>query len=131
MKLVVIVPTFGRQAQVARLLRELEAQTRPPDHVIVSAPDESHVDMTRRATSPSRGYLAGPGSVRMGNALAEALGHYDIVTFFDDDFLPADDYLARVSRRSTASPTSPSSWGGSWLTVCMVWGLTGIQPARC
>ena len=27
MKLVVIVPTFGRKAQVARLLRELEAQT--------------------------------------------------------------------------------------------------------
>ncbi len=97
MKLVVIVPTFGRQAQVARLLRELEAQTRPPDHVIVSAPDESHVDIyAARNFTVSRVFGRTGLSAQRNNALAEALGHYDIVTFFDDDFLPADDYLARV-----------------------------------
>ena len=39
MKLVVIVPTFGRKAQVAKLLRQLESQSRPPDEVIVSGPE--------------------------------------------------------------------------------------------
>src|SRR5688572_28506104 len=97
MKLVVIVPTFGRQAQVARLLRELEAQTRPPEHVNVSAPDESHVDSyAARNFTVSRVFGRTGLSAQRNNALAEALGHYDIVIFFDDDFLPADDYLARV-----------------------------------
>jgi len=35
-------------------------------------------------------------SAQRNTALAVALDRFDIVTFFDDDFLPADDYLARV-----------------------------------
>jgi GT2 family glycosyltransferase len=97
MKLVVIVPTFGRKAQVAKLLRQLESQSRPPDEVIVSAPDESHVDPYEgRRFTVSRVFGKAGLSAQRNTALAGSLDRFDIVTFFDDDFLPADDYLMRV-----------------------------------
>jgi GT2 family glycosyltransferase len=37
-------------------------------------------------------------------ALAEALARSDIITFFDDDFLPAPDYLKRVEEVFTRNP---------------------------
>jgi GT2 family glycosyltransferase len=97
MKLVVIVPTLGRKAQVARLLARLEEQQRPPDEVIISAPDKSHVDSyagRRFAVSQVFGKIG--SSAQRNTALAVALHRFDIITFFDDDFLPAEDYLARV-----------------------------------
>jgi GT2 family glycosyltransferase len=97
MKLVVIVPTFARKAQVARLLRQLESQTRAPDEVIVTAPDETHVDPHEAQRFVVSRVFGKTGlSAQRNNALAIALDRFDIITFFDDDFLPADDYLARV-----------------------------------
>jgi len=97
MKLVVIVPTYGRRAQIPRLLRYLEAQRRPPDEVIISAPDATHVD-PYEGQNFAVSQVFGPigSSAQRNTALAVALDRFDIVTFFDDDFLPADDYLARV-----------------------------------
>ncbi|HXV31657.1 MAG TPA: glycosyltransferase family 2 protein, partial [Sinorhizobium sp.] len=43
MRLVVIIATFGRKEQLARLLEQLERQERLPDEVVVSAPDVTHV----------------------------------------------------------------------------------------
>ena len=97
MKLAVIVPTFGRKEEVARLLKHLEAQLRPADEVIISAPDETHVghyEPERFALSCVFGKTG--LSAQRNTALATALDRFDVVTFFDDDFLPADDYLARV-----------------------------------
>jgi GT2 family glycosyltransferase len=97
MKLAVIVPTLGRKAQVGRLLRHLESQRRPPDEVILSAPDETHVDpYEAQRFVVSRVFGKTGSSVQRNTALAVALDRFDIVTFFDDDFIPADDYLARV-----------------------------------
>jgi GT2 family glycosyltransferase len=105
MKLVVIVPTLGRNAQVGRLLRHLESQVRPPDEVIISAPDASHVD-PYEAQRFAVMHVFGPtgSSVQRNTALAVALDRFDIVTFFDDDFLPADDYLARVIEAFEQNP---------------------------
>jgi len=44
MRLVVIIPTLGRRELVTKCLQHLEEQSRPPDEVIVSAPDDSHVE---------------------------------------------------------------------------------------
>ena len=99
MRLVVIIATIGRRELLARLLALLEEQDRPPDEVIVSAPDESHT-----APYPARrfelSYVFGKlGSCAQRNlALDHALGRSDIVIFFDDDFLPAKTYLAQVER---------------------------------
>jgi glycosyltransferase involved in cell wall biosynthesis len=94
MKLAIIIPTANRKEQVNRLLAHLERQVRPPDEVIVSAPDATHVE--RYETAKFRvSYRFGTrgSSVQRNRALDLAMQGADIVTFFDDDFLPADSYL--------------------------------------
>ena len=105
MKLVVIVPTYGRKAQVARLLRQLEAQSRAPDEVIVTAPDETHVEPYEGQNFLTSRVFGRTGlSAQRNTALAVALDRFDIITFFDDDFIPADDYLARVVEAFEKNP---------------------------
>ena len=79
MKLVVIVPTFGRKAQVAKLLRQLKSQSRSPDEVIVSAPDKSHVDPYEgRRFTVSRVFGKAGLSAQRNTALAGSLDRFDL-----------------------------------------------------
>jgi GT2 family glycosyltransferase len=97
--LAVIVPTLGRGGLVSRLLAHLEQQSQPPDEVILSAPDETHLEELRPYLFPVRTLFGKTGlSAQRNNALASALGRFQIITFFDDDFIPADDYLEGVRR---------------------------------
>ncbi|WP_157017472.1 glycosyltransferase family 2 protein [Mesorhizobium xinjiangense] len=99
MRLAVIIPTLGRSAQVRRLLAHLEGQSRLPDAVILSAPDAAHVDQPAATAFPVSAVFGRKGLCAQRNtALAQALDRFDIVTFFDDDFVPSDDYLERVER---------------------------------
>jgi glycosyltransferase involved in cell wall biosynthesis len=105
MKLVVIVPTVGRKDTVTRTLRHLERQTRPPNEVIVSAPDRSHVEPFAATRYPVSYVFGKKGLCAQRNhALDRALGRFDIVTFFDDDFLPAATYLERLLDAFAANP---------------------------
>jgi GT2 family glycosyltransferase len=98
MKLIVIIATAGRRDLVVRLLSHLEAQRRPPDEVIISAPDESHVGKHRNSTFTTRYVYGRQGlSAQRNLGLECVLGRADVITFFDDDFLPANDYLQLVS----------------------------------
>ncbi|MBX9589763.1 MAG: glycosyltransferase [Hyphomonadaceae bacterium] len=98
MRLAVIIPTIGRKAVAAQLLRHLEQQTRLPDEVIVSAPDESHVERQLSQAFPTSYLLGRKGLCAQRNyALESALGRFDVITFFDDDFVPGDDYLRIVA----------------------------------
>ena len=94
MKLAVIVPTHGRRELVLDFLRHLEKQHRLPDEVIISAPDESHIPPYRSERMQVTHVFGRRGLAAQRNqALHQALDHFDIITFFDDDFLPAPDYL--------------------------------------
>jgi glycosyltransferase involved in cell wall biosynthesis len=96
MKLVVIIPTLGRSGQVARLLAHLGKQKRLPDEVIISAPDATHVELLE-CRFPVRTVFGKMGLAAQRNtALEHALGQFDIITYFDDDFVPANDYLDRI-----------------------------------
>jgi GT2 family glycosyltransferase len=97
MKVVVVIPTYGRKAQTALLLARLEQQTRPPNLVLVSAPDHTHVQPYSSTCYPVSFVFGKTGLCAQRNvALELALQSADIVTFFDDDFIPAHDYLYRV-----------------------------------
>lgn len=97
MKLIVIIPTFNRAAILDRTLAFLERQSRRPDEVIVTAPDESHVHRRGSNAYELRWIFGGKGLCAQRNrALEDAAGRSDIITFFDDDFLPAPDYLQHV-----------------------------------
>ena len=97
LKLIIIIATAGRKHCVDGLLRHLEAQTRPPDAVVISAPDESHADSCKRYSFPVTYVFGKMGLTAQRNlGLEQALGRCDIITFFDDDFLPAEDYLEQL-----------------------------------
>jgi GT2 family glycosyltransferase len=106
MKIIVIIATYGRGALLARTLAFLEGQSRLPDGLIVSAPDESHV-MQRDDMAYPISYVFGERGLcaQRNRALEAALAQgADIVTFFDDDFLPSTDYLRILERAFTEHP---------------------------
>lgn len=105
MKLVVIIPTLGRRELVTRSLKHLESQSRPPDEVIVSAPDESHVEKHLSERFDISWVFGKTGGCAQRNgAIDRAAGRFDIITFFDDDFLPAASYLSRVEAAFRDNP---------------------------
>jgi GT2 family glycosyltransferase len=105
MKIAVIIATFGRKALLDRMLTFLEGQTRLPDRVIVSAPDESHVGRRDSAAFPLSFVFGARGSCPQRNrAIDGAIGEAGIVTFFDDDFLPSADYLQVLEAAFSAHP---------------------------
>lgn len=94
MNITVIIATYGRQALLDRTLGFLEGQTRPPDRVIVSAPDESHINKRESVVFPLSYVFGARGLCAQRNrAMEAALTNADVIAFFDDDFLPAGDYL--------------------------------------
>ena len=99
MKLAVIIPTCGRKPLLPRLIAHLGRQSRKPDIVLISAPDATQADITETAAFEVVCLFGKQGLTAQRNTgLAYALTIYDIIVFFDDDFLPADDYLAEVEK---------------------------------
>ena len=105
MRLVVIIPTFGRKWLLPKMIAHLEQQTRVPDAVIISAPDETHVERCLSDKFEVRTVFGKKGSSAQRNrALDDAQPQSDIITFLDDDFLPAHDYLALVEQAFNDHP---------------------------
>ena len=133
MRLVVIIPTVGRRDVLSRAVARLGQQTRLPDAVIVSTTDRQFVPAEWIATHVGADHAPSPfgfpivclfgdpgschqrnraldavlGTAGIGNppdALQRPLDADDVVTFFDDDFLPAGDYLEIVAREFAANP---------------------------
>jgi glycosyltransferase involved in cell wall biosynthesis len=105
MRLVVIIPTIGRKALLPDVLKLFEKQERLPDEIIVSAPDESHApDFQSDRFQVS--YVFGRKGLcaQRNQALDAAIPHSDLITFFDDDFLPAKNYLARLENAFRENP---------------------------
>lgn len=105
MKLIVIIATASRAELVGELLRHLEMQTRTPDEVILAAPDTFHLDRYRPQGFAVSCVFGRVGLTAQRNlALELALGRSDVITFFDDDFVPANDYLERIEQAFAANP---------------------------
>lgn len=100
----VVYATRGRAGVLAESLRLVRHQTMQPDLVLIScvapsdAPDTSDDVRTRVI-------LSRPGLTFQRNAALEALpSSIDVVAFFDDDFLPHEDWLATAVAAFTARP---------------------------
>ena len=105
MRIAVIVPTYGRPELVERTVARLAGQTRRPDAILISAPDASHVGLIANDALPVRLVDGSHGLAAQRNAALRALdSDIAIVVFFDDDFLPADDYLENVAAVFSADP---------------------------
>ncbi len=104
MRLAIGIATRGRAPILAEVLRDLAAQTRPPDAVLVChvTPDDI-ADLPARF--PAVRFITAPaGLPRQRNAILDAIPDCDAVLFLDDDFLAAPDYLAVTGRVLAAQP---------------------------
>ncbi|MEZ5815611.1 MAG: glycosyltransferase family 2 protein [Hyphomicrobiaceae bacterium] len=98
------IATASRPAIVSEAVRRLALQTRQPEAIVVCAPTPTDVagldDESARVT-----LLLGPrGAAAQRNAILDHAAPYDIVIFFDDDFVPAADYLAQLEELHITSP---------------------------
>lgn len=103
LSLAVGIATVGRPAVTSRTLQILLGQSRRPDLIVVCAP--STEDAGEVGDRPDVSVVLGPrGLPRQRNAILDALSGYDVVVFFDDDFVPHPDYLAEIERVHLADP---------------------------
>lgn len=114
MKIAVIIATTGRAPLLRQTVAHLGAQLRKPDRVIVAGvtaedvagltePSDPHQAVTTGA--PVEVILGERGLPRQRNAgLRHLDGDADVVVFFDDDFVPANTYLAVLEREFTHRP---------------------------
>jgi GT2 family glycosyltransferase len=103
MRLIVVLVSFGRKELLTQALRHLHTQTRPPDEVVVSVPDEAHVEPCLTPAYELTCVYGAHGCTAQRNEALDAIeGRYDLVVFFDDDFLPAPDYLEKLCQHLSA-----------------------------
>lgn len=90
------IATVGRPEVLSRTLTELRRQTRPADAVVVCAAQQA--DMADLAISvPEVTMITGPrGSSHQRNAIFDRLDGFDVVVFFDDDFVACPRYLEAI-----------------------------------
>lgn len=116
MKIAVAIATSNRRALVEATVARLRLQTRTPDGIFVCIPDvgaptahapQSWLETAEVTTTGAVRLLTGPqGLSAQRNRLLEELlsGRYDIVTFIDDDFLMASNYLEGVVDEFAVNP---------------------------
>jgi GT2 family glycosyltransferase len=128
LRIAVGIATIGRPQLLRAVIEELTRQTRRADRIIVSAPAADDVEgISSDATIE---VVLGPrGLTRQRNAIIERLDDFDIVQFFDDDFLPAPTYLAEVERGFAAEP-DVAMVTGSVIADGIIGPGFGIDEAR-
>ena len=118
MQTTVVIATKGRPEVVRRLLLRLQDQTTKPDLTIVVGSNHSDMPPTSGLNIPVILLLSAPGLTLQRNAGLEHIfkeGIGGVVVFFDDDFIPARDWLALAARTFAHAP--------------QVKGLTGLVLA--
>lgn len=104
LKVAVGIATIGRPQVVADTLRFVRSQSRRPDDIIVCAPTEA--DVAGLAGNDVRLIVLGEkGLPRQRNAILDAAVDADILIFFDDDFIPASNYLEVVEAAHRRDPS--------------------------
>lgn len=120
MRLSVVVPTRGRPHDLARCLRALARQTRPPDEVLVAVRDD---DLgSAAAVVPLAEFLIGLRIVTVGDVGASEARNrcLDVATgvvvaFTDDDAAPHPEWLARIEARFASDPALGALGGPDWI----------------
>lgn len=93
-KLTVAIPTRNRAASLRRLLSSLSMQTRQPDEIIiVDASDRGLAEWADDATAPVIWIGAREPNLPLQRWQAVERASGDIIAFFDDDTVPAPNYL--------------------------------------
>ena len=106
MRIAVIIATTGRAELLGNTVARLARQTRLPDRVIVAGVTPADTaNLADAAPLAVEVITAARGLPRQRNAgLRHLAGGADVVVFFDDDFVPANDYLAVLEQQFSTRP---------------------------
>lgn len=126
LKLAVGIATVGRPDVTLRTIQALRRQDRHPDGIVVCAP--SAADAAGLELLPDATVILGPrGLPRQRNVILGTLQDYDVVVFFDDDFLPECRYLAAIEQAHRADPGLAMTTGRVLMDGILGPGLTFEQ----
>ena len=106
MRTIVIIASIGRPDMLARSVTHLGKQTRKPDEIIiVSVVPEDVIGVKATGSIPLNIIFAEKGLPKQRNeGLRYVQGKADIVVFFDDDFVPANDYIEKLEEAFRLRP---------------------------
>ena len=105
LRTVVIIATRGRPREVSAILNILALQTVLPDMVLVSACDHNDLEQSMLDKENIRAVW----SSRTGRSEKPGLSFrahydYDIIVFFDDDFIPSRFWIERIQKLLAMQP---------------------------
>jgi GT2 family glycosyltransferase len=112
-RIVVIIATTGRPELLCLVIDWLFRQTRQPDSIVVSAvgPEDTK-GLVLNQGRPIELIFAERGLPRQRNAALRHVGeNADIIVFFDDDFVPATDYLEALEKAFIERPSLVGATG--------------------
>ena len=105
MRIFVVIATIGRAELVCRTIDFLADQSRPADGIVVSSVTPQDVAGVDQARGAPEVLFGEKGLCRQRNRALDALqDRADVIVFFDDDFIPAPDYLAIVEALFRVNP---------------------------
>lgn len=112
-RLFVIVASIGRAELLRKTVAHLAHQTRAPDGVLVVSVTPEDVTGLETVTAPPVEIIfTEKGLPRQRNAgLRHLSGKADIICFFDDDFVPAADYLQQLEKAFVERPNLVGTTG--------------------
>ncbi|GLS18173.1 glycosyl transferase [Labrys miyagiensis] len=101
----IAIATAGRRDVLTETVRFMARQRRVPDEFLIcpARPEDADVAALRQIVPHVRIISSAMGSSHQRNAMIEA-STADIMVFFDDDFLPATDFLEETERLFRANP---------------------------
>lgn len=105
LRIYVVIATYRRSETVRKLVAHLENQSRPADGIVVVGTSSNDVEGVAEADPEARVILTPRGTCCQRNAgIGFVRGSCDVVIFFDDDFVPAREYIAAVEQLMMADP---------------------------
>ncbi len=105
MKIAIAIATAGRRDVLTETVRFMSRQNRAPDEFLIcpATGEDADLPALRQIVPQLRVVSSAVGSSHQRNAMMDA-SNADLVVFFDDDFLPAPDYLEELEKLFISSP---------------------------
>ncbi|MGB5077313.1 MAG: glycosyltransferase family 2 protein [Sphingorhabdus sp.] len=105
MRIHAVIATTGRPAIVKQVVSRICEQSRPPDGVLVVGASPEDIAGLEGGCDNLETLVSRRGLCRQRNAALDHLRERtDVVAFFDDDFVPADDFLAQLEALLSEQP---------------------------
>lgn len=105
MRIHVVIASMGRADLLWRTVDRLQDQSRVPDGVLLAVTGANDVEGISQSRLEPHILLCEIGAARQRNAALDHLdNNSDVVVFFDDDFVPAHDYIENVEALLTENP---------------------------